>query len=121
MKISKKRFSYKKQPYLQILHFNSITRRKWVLPGSSRDIPAPGRKQVARRNICESTRRQGCRPLAPGEPLTLGKTLHSAVPNPGSGYSSSLPELNKQPSFKRLTYALFFLEKKTHNNSRGFT
>lgn len=61
------------------------------------------------------------RPLAPDEPLTLGKTLHSTVPNLGSGYSSSLPELNKQPSFKRLTYMLFFLEKKTHNKSRGFT
>lgn len=62
----------------------------------------------------------GHRHLAPGEPLTSGKTLHSFVPNRQAGHSSSVPESNKQSSFKMLTYALFFLEKKAQNKRGGF-
>lgn len=108
------------------------------MPESSREAPLGCRKQAAREegsrggeerlSKYQETGLQGAgktsaghRHLAPGEPLTPGKTLHSFVPNVGSGYSSSLPESNKQLSFKRLTHALFFIEKKTHNKSRGFT
>jgi len=115
-----------------------MTRREWLLPESSREAPAQCRQRAARAarwrggeerlGKLQETRLQGAGEtsaghghLAPGEPLAPGKTLHSFAPNVGSGYSSSLPEPNKQLLFKKLPYALFFLEKKTHSKSRGFT
>lgn len=128
-----------KWPDLQILHFRSKTCEELTLSESGREVPAPCRALSGSQGgkvtlmggmsvkLPQETGLQGAgktsaghRHLAPGEPLTSGKTLHSFVPNRQAGHSSSVPESNKQSSFKMLTYALFFLEKKAQNKRGGF-
>ena len=87
----------------------------------AREERSPSRGE--RRRSTQETGLQGagtaCWHRAPSETLTQAVLCIPLCPRQ-AGYSLSIPEPKKQSAFKTLTYALFFLEKKTQNTRGGF-